>query len=821
MPYDVGEIVFTGSGINDMAYTVTASPETTYEVEIDGEGTMTIAPVFSGTGINDMTCPSPNYSGDATPATFDVVIDSTSTPAVDEGLYDDFPNLAAWTIRDGTWAVASGEAYCEFEGKMDRPCAYATGTWEYKQRMASPANGSVLNFYFLRSSYSGSGYYMQLYVTSDGFKYRLCQTSAPTVLGEYITSVDASQHSIRITRNSVGLMRVYIDGILRIEVTNLTYTIPGVIGLDCYAPAAAVGYFANVLVNYTLGPGARDTVKYNLNAGEFITGQNLITTVPGLEIGEFRLKANTTTGHISTDIYEIKIINTGIPNKFQWRKNGGDWSVETVCSVYPDYTAIDGLYNIAFKSDADNVNGNLYSFQVDGAVSPDTFKWRKNAEDYITDVPMTAGPILLKEGISVEFTHFTGHTLTDAWAFTAKRDTVKYRDVLGAWTEGQIITGSHQTIISGVQFKFNAINGHTLGNKWSLEVDTPARFGKSHVYKSRLWVIANDKRTVYYSALNLPADFTGSGSGYIDFRFVIPVVDELMDMASFLNYLVFFFKNHIIIYAGTDPTATGDFTIYQVFSDIGLLAPDTVISVDSDIYFLTSKGVKGLKQLLTAGSLNVNNVSAAIEADIIAAIAGNTDSVYGSGHYPKLGILMFLIGNYVFIFNYRQNAWSRMKIPSATDAAKLLSIFKTTTGALYMGGYNYLSEFNPAVATHNFNGVAPVYEWKTGMLKATSADAMYFNELRMRLASIKAVELTLKTRAIGFDTGIEDQAAFNQQTVSIPEIIAADAVFNFVRLPLLGAGKYIQLDFTEAPAVGANNDLEIAAIEVEGELGVL
>ena len=68
---------------------------------------------------------------------------------------------------------------------------------------------------------------------------------------------------------------------------------------------------------------------------------------------------------------------------------------------------------------------------------------------------------------------------------------------------------------------------------------------KSHVHKGRLWFIDNANRTIaYHSGLN---DF--AKEGYIDFKYILPEGDELVDMTTFVDLLVFFFKNHIAIYS--------------------------------------------------------------------------------------------------------------------------------------------------------------------------------------------------------------------------------------------------------------------------------
>ena len=458
---------------------------------------------------------------------------------------------------------------------------------------------------------------------------------------------------------------------------------------------------------------------------------------------------------------------------------------------------------------------------IDSVSCADKFKWRENGSDYVVDKFVTSkeSPTLLADGISVGFGRYTGHTVGNSWSFDVQRDLFAFYIDSVLDSSDNILTTDYSSLSNGVKVKFGSINGHSLGDYWTIAAGQEVLFGKSYPYKNRLWVVGSDGLTSYYSALSYPKDFTGDTAGYIDFRYVLPEADELMDICSLMNYLVFFFKNHIVIYAGTDPTSTGDFIIYQMIPDMGIPAANTIVNVGSDIYFLTDRGIKSLNQTLTAGALNVGNMSEAIDIDVINAIAANTSGVYASAHYATLGLVMFLVGTTMFVYNYRQKAWSTIVIPSENDVSKILSMFQTADGRVYMGGYDYLFEFDPDTTTWNFNGQAPVYRWTSGMFKTTSADSIYFSEMLMRLLSPNAVTFNMKVRAIGYDTQYEDQSDFNEQTVEVPAITPSDVVMNFARAPLCGAGKFIQFDITETPSYDTNGDTEISAIEVSGEMG--
>lgn len=613
---------------------------------------------------------------------------------------------------------------------------------------------------------------------------------------------------------------VEIDAVAQVPV--VTFSGLGINDLQVpspnYSGAAAANFDVEVQSN-----GTKDSFKYNINGGLATTGVEVKTTVATANVaGGIHLKGNSATGHNVNDVYQVRVTEvTGSSAKIQYRKNDGAWSAETALTSYPTYTGLGGEWSIAVDNYASLVVDDVLEFQCDGAISADTFKWRKDAEAWTENVSIVPGEITLKEGIKIKFNYMTGHTIASGqgWTFDVSRDTVKYRIGSAAYTTGVNITGANQEITPGINFKFDNINGHTLGDKWHIPIEQGARLGKGYTYKNRSWHISNEDMLVFHSALDNPVDFhTADDAGYLDFKYVLPNGDVIMDISSVLNNIVFFFKNHIAIYSGSDPTENGDFALYQLIEGMGVIAPDCVVRVGNDIFFLSSLGVKSLKQIINLGSLNVDSVSAAIDKDILAAIAANSSGVYGAAHYPELGLVLFLVGTTIFIYNYNKQAWSRAIIPGNVDDNKILGMFTTSEGRLYLGGYDYLFEFDPETMTYNFNSVAPTYKWHTAYFMASDSN-LFFTDMVTRLASFNQATLTVKVKVIGTDIDTEDQAAFNEQQIVVPAAGPVnDEVLNHVLTPLFGAGKYVQICYTESPNANANSDMEFSGLEIRGEV---
>ena len=75
---------------------------------------------------------------------------------------------------------------------------------------------------------------------------------------------------------------------------------------------------------------------------------------------------------------------------------------------------------------------------------------------------------------------------------------------------------------------------------------------------------ATDKMVVHYSALDNVENWTSpNNAGYIDLSYVLSRADEVLEISSYINHIVFFCRYHIVIYSGTNPTPEGDFFMKQ------------------------------------------------------------------------------------------------------------------------------------------------------------------------------------------------------------------------------------------------------------------
>ena len=101
--------------------------------------------------------------------------------------------------------------------------------------------------------------------------------------------------------------------------------------------------------------------------------------------------------------------------------------------------------------------GMVFTVEIDGNGTPDTFKWRIGAGSWTTSVPITGAAQALAYGFTVTFAALIGHTVTDSWASTSVGgninttiagdtrldivDNLKVQLVNAGWTEASGATG--------------------------------------------------------------------------------------------------------------------------------------------------------------------------------------------------------------------------------------------------------------------------------------------------------------------------------------------------------------------------------------------
>lgn len=339
-------------------------------------------------------------------------------------------------------------------------------------------------------------------------------------------------------------------------------------------------------------------------------------------------------------------------------------------------------------------------------------------------------------------------------------------------------------------------DGTTVSN---LGGTPPATGFKAHIHKGRVWIIERaNKLLATYSALNNPEDYTtANNAGYFDFRFVIGEGDELLDIFTYIDLLVFVFRNNILIYSGTNPNASGNFQLVQRISNTGAVASDVMQMLGTDCVFLSASGVKSLKQIVTTGSLNMGDISNLIDPTLLQEMA--SASRFASVHYPIKSWYMLLIGNTVWIYSYIYKAWARM-----TDA-DVKGMFGTADGKVYFCGTNYLYQYGIG---NTWDGVNYKMEWELAWVSLSKAGLKCYPKM-MELIAYPTNDDSISLD-IEYDLNnvtAENVRSFNVQPsnfVYIDSVTDWDALtqideiqYQQIRMPLYGGGRIMKMKFTK------------------------
>jgi hypothetical protein len=347
----------------------------------------------------------------------------------------------------------------------------------------------------------------------------------------------------------------------------------------------------------------------------------------------------------------------------------------------------------------------------------------------------------------------------------------------------------------------------------------PGTAFKSHVHKNRVWMLARaDKMIAYHSALNAAEDYTGTGAGYLDFKYVLKQGDELVDIITYIDLLVFIFKNHIAIYSGMTPSGTSsDFQLVQLIEGVGAVNTGVTVPIGTDLAILTPQGVVTLRQTVSTGSLNMGSLSKAIEPTI--RIALNTSGAICGAHYKKYGWLLFLIGTTIYGYSYIWKSWFRIV---GADAGWL---FNSSTGALYIAGDGdvYAYDSGWGFGAGNISMV-----WDTAWLRVARGEVEYAYPQVLEMLTRPKLDAT-----IGLSVQYDLRYSMDENMTSFKlssDLPAIDGLQDFdgieeidgvlpyelVRVPLFGRGRIMKLRFSNNSTVGP---IELAGFSIISKLG--
>lgn len=392
------------------------------------------------------------------------------------------------------------------------------------------------------------------------------------------------------------------------------------------------------------------------------------------------------------------------------------------------------------------------------------------------------------------------HALSSGFEFR-KKDGTRQILVAGGGKIYKFISGSLQEIYSGLdsnaKVRFsnfgdacvitNGVNTPLKydGSSFTELSDYAATCFKTHVHKGRLWLIDSaDTMIAYHSGL-----MSFDKEGYIDFKYVLSEGDELIGMTTFVDLLVFFFRNHIAIYQGNTPSGTNsDFALVHLIKGTGLYFTDAVQNYGTDCLFLSKHGIKTLRQIVTTGSLNIQNVSTLIDPFLNKKIAEGGS--IASAHYPKLGWILFKIGSIIFVYNYLFRSWFRIVGADCND------MFNDLDGNLYFCGNGYLYQYGTG---WKFGNQVPLMQWDSAWLQIGNVKPSSPKVMNIIAFSDKETSANLFYSYDMHQPEINIEQQF--KGIIIDEVTDWDSIPAIesyqppepIRIPLFGRGRYMRL----------------------------
>jgi hypothetical protein len=185
-----------------------------------------------------------------------------------------------------------------------------------------------------------------------------------------------------------------------------------------------------------------------------------------------KLILTTATGDPSSPIWTMDYIGEQTDNYLIGTTTAGTTNNNYVVTVTPAITSLSDGSLVIWTPDKDNTDsvgstvftgtgpndcvfsgpyvgttsGSTFQIQIDAVTSPNTFKWRKDAEAWVTGVAITGDDQTLKEGVSVNFAVITGHVLNDLWVLSVNAPTRMNLNSLGNLLIYKNFGGSLQTL---------------------------------------------------------------------------------------------------------------------------------------------------------------------------------------------------------------------------------------------------------------------------------------------------------------------------------------------------------------------------------------
>lgn len=203
----------------------------------------------------------------------------------------------------------------------------------------------------------------------------------------------------------------------------------------------------------------------------------------------------------------------------------------------------------------------------------------------------------------------------------------------------------------------------------------------------RLFIAGNatNDTIIYWSDLLDGNAFSGGSSGNIDVSKAWPDgADKIVALAAHNDFLVVFGEHSIIVYSGADSPSS--MAISDTVSGVGCIDRKTVISIGTDLLFLSDDGLRSLGRTIQEKSLPISDLSRNVKQELIGFLASKTSpasTVYSPENYFYL--LCLPDSNLVYCFDLRGRLENGSFRVTKWPSVKFKSFARDRDGTIYIG----------------------------------------------------------------------------------------------------------------------------------------
>lgn len=218
------------------------------------------------------------------------------------------------------------------------------------------------------------------------------------------------------------------------------------------------------------------------------------------------------------------------------------------------------------------------------------------------------------------------------------------------------------------------------GTPYSVSGSAAGTGTMSLTFQQKVYSVTNS--LLYFTALNAPADLTGTGSGFINIANQNALSEILTAIAEYQGRLAIFSRSNITIYkTDVDPALN---IFQQSVPNTGTSSPRSVIPYGNiDVFYLEDSGIRSLRARDSSNSPAVNDVGVSIDTFVRDYISTLTEDQLERAMAiiePVDGRYWLAMGKRIFVFSYfpgsKINAWSYYDLSDEIGSDEITEIVR-------------------------------------------------------------------------------------------------------------------------------------------------